>query len=483
MDANNKFLNVLLFSLLSLSAAVNALIYKKAGLGYLSLFSLVIPLVLIFRANNYRKVIIYGFLYGFIFFTTLNDWLLELMRFSRIWVLTGWMASSLYLSLFTTGAFLTIKVIHKNTKNTVLALMLISMAWVAFEFLRMIGIFAFPWGVQGYTLIGTIFGKASAIFGWAGLSYLAVSINVFVVLLIISLLQKKNLQAFGLTIFQLIIIIMVILIKGPRLNPHTRVYAAHSNYPSEKKFLPEDNERYIKSLMEESQNQKAEIIVWPESILSNPQGKTLNIKQDLIFGALREDSGNVYNSAFLLEKNKLKKIYDKNELVLIGEYIPFRFISKAIPFLYGSLTAGDKEGIFDVIGKKAGIVICSESASPFLARNIAVEGSQIIIVITNDEWFGDSSLAYQHLQIARLRAIENGKYLVQSANGGYSAVIDPVGNGNYDRNKGVKGFVDFISNKTFYTRTGWIFQYIAVLIIAIYISWHIAVSSWQLIKE
>ncbi len=76
---------------------------------------------------------------------------------------------------------------------------------------------------------------------------------------------------------------------------------------------------------------------------------------------------------------------------------------------------------------KVGAVICFESTFPYMVKDKIKKGAQFILVATNDAWFFDSAAPYQHIEAARMRAVENGVYVVQAANTGISAIIDPLG--------------------------------------------------------
>ncbi|MBI2150091.1 MAG: apolipoprotein N-acyltransferase, partial [Acidobacteria bacterium] len=126
--------------------------------------------------------------------------------------------------------------------------------------------------------------------------------------------------------------------------------------------------------------------------------------------------------------------YDKIHLVPFGEYIPlpnlFPFLARLVPFT-GSLDAGEKQTVFLVksSGREArfGVLICYEDLDPELARGLRQIGTDFLVNISNDAWFGTSIELDQHFAAARFRAIENRVGVVRSGNNGITGIIDPLG--------------------------------------------------------
>jgi apolipoprotein N-acyltransferase len=136
------------------------------------------------------------------------------------------------------------------------------------------------------------------------------------------------------------------------------------------------------------------------------------------------------NSAFIVDqRGQLAGRYDKRFLVPFGEFIPsgFGWIEK-ISSEAGNYAPGLRAGVFAVADHRVGLFICYESAFPHLVREVAAGGAEVLINLTNDGYFGRSRAPReQHLALARMRAIENARWLLRPANDGMTAVIDPVG--------------------------------------------------------
>jgi apolipoprotein N-acyltransferase len=104
-------------------------------------------------------------------------------------------------------------------------------------------------------------------------------------------------------------------------------------------------------------------------------------------------------------------------------------LKSVVPYLakLGTFSAGQGPALFELNGIRLAPNICYEAVFPELVRKSVLAGGDIIVNLTNDGWFGHSSGPYQHLQQARVRAVEEGLPLVRAANTGVSAVIDPAG--------------------------------------------------------
>jgi apolipoprotein N-acyltransferase len=142
-----------------------------------------------------------------------------------------------------------------------------------------------------------------------------------------------------------------------------------------------------------------------------------------------EASGRFYNSVMLLGEQR--SVYHKRHLVLFGEYYPLRslldLLSGVISIPYSDLTPGPAEQPPMRVGELTlGMSICFEDV---FSREIlrALPQADLLVNLTNDAWFGNSSAPHQHLEIARMRALETGRVMLRAANTGVSAFIDHRG--------------------------------------------------------
>ena len=122
--------------------------------------------------------------------------------------------------------------------------------------------------------------------------------------------------------------------------------------------------------------------------------------------------------------------YDKVHLVPFGEFVPWPFggLTKKVSTEAGDFVAGTKVVVSAGRGPyRVGTFICYESVFPSYIRKFAASGAEALINISNDSWFGKSAARYQHLQIVRMRAAENERWILRATDNGITTVIDPAG--------------------------------------------------------
>lgn len=171
-----------------------------------------------------------------------------------------------------------------------------------------------------------------------------------------------------------------------------------------------------------------------------------------------------YNSALLLDVNNNMDIYHKSELVLGVERLPLRFITQYIEELFdlggtsGTLGVEDEAKVFSFDNVKVAPTICYESIYGDYNGDFSTKGANIIAIMTNDAWWYDTPGYKQLLAYARLRAIENRKWIARSANTGISCFISPKGEitkrTKWEEATSLKSEVPLIEGETFYVKYG-----------------------------
>jgi len=157
--------------------------------------------------------------------------------------------------------------------------------------------------------------------------------------------------------------------------------------------------------------------------------------------------------------------------VPFGEYVPFKDLfsfAKKLTKEVGDFVPGTERLVLPVHTFKMGTFICYESIFPDEVRMFAKQGAGLLVNISNDGWFGDTGAPIQHLRMARMRAIENDRWVVRSTNTGVSVSIDPLGRVVQQVRRNVRVAVDvpygIVSSTTFYTRHGDWFAWMCAII-------------------
>jgi apolipoprotein N-acyltransferase len=192
------------------------------------------------------------------------------------------------------------------------------------------------------------------------------------------------------------------------------------------------------------ESSKPDVVIWPENAAdSNPLNDAtaaveLNdfvntLDRPLIFGTITQSGNRYYNSSLLWLPNKgLTQQYDKKRPVPFAEYVPDRkFWQGLAPDLIGLIwhdySFGTRKGVFDLKAGPVGVNICFEIAVDELNRDLVTDGAQVIVSQTNNSDFGHSDETYQQVAIARLRAIETGRAVVNDSTVGVTAAFLPDG--------------------------------------------------------
>ncbi|MGA2167603.1 MAG: apolipoprotein N-acyltransferase [Terracidiphilus sp.] len=138
-----------------------------------------------------------------------------------------------------------------------------------------------------------------------------------------------------------------------------------------------------------------------------------------------------YNSALVVGADGARVgRYDKIHLVPFGEYVPFQrllFFARKLTGRVSRFTPGDEHKVFRLNGHRYGVFICYEAVFADEVREFPELGAEVLVNISDDAWYGDTSAPWQHLNMARMRAIENRRWILRDTNNGVTAAIDPYG--------------------------------------------------------
>ena len=408
-------------------------------------------LFLLWQNISTKRAFLRGWLYGVSLFSVGTSWVhISFYQFGGVSLIGAIFLTTLFVFVLATypallGAALT-RFFPKNTSSKLL--IVLPAAWTLMESLRGWLFTGFPWLSLGYSQIDSPLNGFAPILGVYGVSWIiALSASILVFAFQSHLNIKK--QFLALTVF------VTIWSSGWLLSSFSwtqavdnplKVALVQGNIPQEFKWLEGNQIPSMRRYLELSQeNRDADIIIWPETAIplfySELQkylpefskalvAEHLNYKTDFLIGIpVQKPDGRYFNSVASIGKEP--GLYYKQHLVPFGEYIPFQIVFgnllKLLNVPMSEFSAGNgEETTLKSAGQVIGVSICYEDAFGELVRN-GLPAARLLVNVSNDAWFGDSVAPHQHLEIARMRALETGRYLLRATNTGISAVIDAKG--------------------------------------------------------
>ncbi|MEL4255190.1 apolipoprotein N-acyltransferase [Shewanella xiamenensis] len=362
---------------------------------------------------------------------------------------------ALYLALYPalTGlglAWLT----RTNTPSLWRNLLFFPALWVLTEWARGWVLTGFPWIWAGYSQTEGPLKEFASIIGALGLSF------------IIAMVAGAFALCFSKRYKSLLILLPIIAAAtwvAPKLTQieptgeSVKVALVQGNIPQSMKWEPDALWPTLLKYMDLSREHfDADIIVWPEAAIPAPESmvqefldnanKVANLNHtSIITGIISRQHDNFYNSLIVLGNHNLKQQdspdyesdgsnqFKKHHLLPIGEFVPLETLLRPIaPFFnlpMSSFARGDyQQPNLSAVGHKIAPAICYEIAFPEQLRDSVNLGTDLLLTVSNDAWFGTSNGPLQHMEIAQMRAIELGRPLVRATNNGVTAVVDEHGN-------------------------------------------------------
>ncbi|TYP00032.1 apolipoprotein N-acyltransferase [Geothermobacter ehrlichii] len=398
-----------------------------------------------------------GMLAGTVFFGLVLYWLNIVMttygRLALPLALAAWLLLSVYLALFWAVPFwgaLRLRAVCRFPLTLVFPVF-----WVGCEYLRGWLLTGFPWALLGYSQHPfSLVLQTADLFGVYGVSFLVALVNALLAEIVLGRkdghpLPVRSLLAVG-CLLAAALGYGAWRLDTPAASPQQgfTVALAQGNIDQAQKwdarFLYETLDIY-RRLSRQASRAGAELTVWPESATpfyfqepGRPRSLVVGAARELggflLFGAPayeREgDRVRFYNSAYLLNAaGEVLGRSDKIHLVPFGEYVPLKwllpFVDKLVAGI-GDFSSGRVMPL-KMNGQALGVLVCYEAIFPDIARSYVRRGSDLLVNITNDAWFGRSSAPWQHLEMAAFRAVEQRVWLVRAANTGVSALISPTG--------------------------------------------------------
>jgi apolipoprotein N-acyltransferase len=449
-----------------------------------------------------------GFLHGLVFPLTCVPWIAETLSVhGGMSMAAGWGVLLLIASVWGAIIGLFALAVQRLSKRSVtLALAGAPFLWVSTEVARTyLPEISFPWALLGYPAAGNpALVQLTTLTGIYGVSFLVAAFNALLVWSD-SARTPENTKRRWAAVAAVTAVLFLVAWIGPRFVPRAEAHhvarVVQPNFPENLEYAGDwyadhkadmaELERL--SLRPSPAGHLPDLLVWPEApapfSFSDPHfGPVIShlaqeFHHPVVVGVIEWKPGTEiahgvphstfvpYNSAALLnEWGQRTFSYDKMHLVPFGEYEPFPLIHQVVTSVSEEV-GGFRKGKERAVGKFSNgntfsVFICYEAIYPGEVREFVARGAQLLINISNDGWFGTSQAAEQHLRMARVRAVENRRWLLRDTNSGISASIDPYGNMlrvmKRDTRDAADLPYDFRTDKTLYSQWGDWFAWMCV---------------------
>jgi len=502
-----------------LSALMYSLAFSFPYAALLLFISLVPFFISLEVSKTARITMIKGAVFGALSGSGITWWIItaayfqydvSLVKAVLLFLLIVVLPMALIYMLFSMGYFF----LFKGRRNILLVMAGLPSLWITFDYSVSLLPFGVPWIFAGYAAAPlSTFIQVADTGGVYLLSFLIVFVNVAVFMVlketchinsengidiqaILHVKQAIQKKVFLPVVILLIVIIPVVIygmISRNTWNQHTKdsqgknmeAVAIQGDFTSQQRW--QDNsifqriELYRSLTGKHVDNSRASLVVWPETVvnsslishekLTSIMSSLINDDSILVTGAVfRPGSKQVYNSAYAISGNGQVARYDKNILLPYAESSPLGVeILDSYYSAPNSFQPGKTLPVINTSNGTIGISICFEQVYPSYIRRSVSGDAGILVNISNDSWFGDTTQPGQHLNCSIIRAVEHRRYLVRAANSGYSAIISPAGElsnvTSLFSREAVKGRVQLIEQKSLYTRYGDMILYLALVIL------------------
>jgi apolipoprotein N-acyltransferase len=471
-------------------------------------------LVLASAGAPLKEAPLYGFLHGQVFYPVCLPWVDTVMRqygnidplISAAFVGMIGFIGGLICMVFSTGVALA------SRKSKLLACALAPFLWTTLEYFRTnIPIIGSSWDLSGYPAARSMaLLQITSVTGIYGLCFLIAAYGSLLAYAILQFAERKHslrdrslssgvgriLPAWKVAAIVTVLLLLVALIGPPLIPTAAPRYVAHlvqTNFPQSESYPPDWLQVHsaeldqLEHISVDAAHQIPGIIIWPEvpapfSFLEQPFADRAKL--------IAQDSGNYFlvgvvdwkrtpegkwlasNSAVLLNPQGQRVFgYDKIHLLPFGEYVPLRgwlTFAKKLTADISDFTPGSTYGVAQLPQGKFGVFICYEAIFPSEVRQFTANGAQLLVTISNDGWFGRSSAPEQHMAMARVRAVENRRWLLRDTNNGYTESIDPYGRTAAQLALDIRGELDapydFRSDLTPYAKFGDWFSWLCIAV-------------------
>jgi apolipoprotein N-acyltransferase len=415
--------------------------------GFLS-FAGMIPLLWVLRGVRSRRGALFGFAFGMTYYGVVLSWIL------RIGVI-GWLPLVASQAAYA-AAFGALAPRLWRDGRPVRSALAVAGLWTAIDWVRAVWpIGGFTWGVLGNTQHGNgLLLPLASVTGVWGVTFMVVLVNG----LILGAIQEVGEGGVRVTRRALRAAALMLAAAGAATLPGFVGVPAATGRPLDVAVVQGNAPReratdfYLRSrdvaanhirLNLQLAADPPDVAVWPENALDvdpahDPalraavEGSIRAVGAPTLAGAVTDAPGDRWYNQVLYysPQGEVVDRYSKMHPVPFGEYVPFRrFLGwvdqlRAVP---RDIIPGHDIKVFQIDGVAVGTPICFENIFPDLFRRFVAKGANLVVVTTNDSTWGDSPASREHVVMSQIRAVETGRWIVQAAISGESAVIDPRG--------------------------------------------------------
>ncbi|GGF32626.1 apolipoprotein N-acyltransferase [Subtercola lobariae] len=396
--------------------------------------------------RSWRGAVLVGLIGGFAFWGSLINWLTLYLG------PVPWLGLAILEAIFFAVGAVAIALVYRyanavwTTRLGRLGVLpvVISGLWTAREAITAVAPEGgFSWGRVAFSQSTSPFASLVAYLGISGLSFALVWLIAFVV----QLVREGQASVVGrITLAVAAAAVLLVIPAWPApTQGTTRIAAVQGNTKSGLLDRVEAGDNLNAHITETLglEGQNVDMVVWPENASDiDPETNAIAaqdldfvsqiMKAPLVVGTIAERDGKYYNTSLLWENGQVADYYDKRHPVPFAEYMPARsFFHALAPALVDMVTRdyqiGTTDTVMNVNGVTAGISICFDITDDQAVSSMVNDGAQVILAQTNNADFGQTDENLQQLAIARLRAIETGRSVVNISTVGHSAIIGPDG--------------------------------------------------------
>ena len=427
-------------------AALLAAALPKIDLPWLALPALA-GLFWSWRNRTWKEALGLGFFAGIVYFSLAFSWFGEtagalLGRFGFVTVLGPAILSAPFFALSALAA-------NRAERFAAPAFVPLASAlsFGVCEALRAIGPLGNPFAQVAYPQVATPFAALAPWLGPAGVTVAVAFIGASVADFFLAPKDSRRLLVSISTIAFIVIGASIYFPARSLATPNFPVAIIQGNIRQDLKWTQGAFElsvsRYLgltNTLADTPNSNPAKLIVWPETVIPTD----LNIDESLqnqfahlaarahatiVAGSLERIHGVPYNTLWYFSPDGTQRVYQKRQLVPFAEWLPAESLLSHLPVtnLISRFGAGRDATVLPASGRNTAPLICWESGFSDLLHKQLQRGADLIIISTDDAWFGVSAGPYQHAQIAQMRAIESGTWVVRAAATGVSGIIAPDG--------------------------------------------------------